>query len=61
MRFEVQNALRDLDEKTPAYLLEEIFHHGDLKVRTEAARALAELDPKRRTTRVLLEMLRITP
>lgn len=61
MRFEVQNALRDLDQKTPAYFLEEIFSHGDLKVRTEAAQALADLDPERRTTRILLEMLRITP
>lgn len=61
MRFEVQNALRDLDEKTPGYFLEEIFHHGDLKVREQALKVLGDIDPKRRTTRVLLEMLEIAP
>lgn len=61
MRFEVQNALRDLDEKTPGYFLEEIFHHGDLKVRGQALKVLGDIDPKRQTTRVLLEMLKIAP
>lgn len=61
MRFEVQNALRDLHEKTPSYFLEEIFHHGDLKVRTQAIKVLADLDPKRKTVRLLKEMLRLTP
>jgi hypothetical protein len=61
MNFEVQNALRDLHERTPGYFLQEIFHHGDLKVRTEALKVLGDIDPKRRTTRLLLEMLRITP
>jgi hypothetical protein len=61
MRFEVQNALRDLHEKTPTYFLEEIFHHGDLKVRTEALKVLGDLDPKRKSARLLREMLRLTP
>jgi hypothetical protein len=61
MRFEVQNALRDLDEKTPGYFLEEIFHHGDLKVRLQALKVLGDIDPTRRSTRVLLEMLKIAP
>ena len=45
MSFEVEHALRDMDQKTTPYLLEEIFHHGDLKVRIDAARELAMLDP----------------
>ncbi|MCO5164886.1 MAG: hypothetical protein M9894_00765 [Planctomycetes bacterium] len=61
MRFEVQNALRGLDEKTPGYFLQEIFHHGDLKVRTEARKTLTDLDSRRKTARILREMLRITP
>ena len=61
MRFEVKNALRDLDATTPSYMREEIFHHGDLKVRTEALKVLGDLDPKRKSTRLLKEMLRLTP
>ena len=61
MSFEVEHALRDMDQKTPDYLLREIFHHGDLKVRIDAARELAVLDPTRRTTRLLLQILQIIP
>ena len=61
MSFEVEHALRDMDQKTTPYLLEEIFHHGDLKVRIDAARELAMLDPTRRTTRLLLQILQIIP
>ena len=61
MRFEIKNALRGLDETTPSYMREEIFHHGDLKVRIEAVKVLVDLDTKRRTARVLREMLKITP
>jgi hypothetical protein len=59
MEFEVTNALRDLDVRTPSYLLEEIFHHGDLKVRVSSIKELKELDTGRRTCRVLKEMLKI--
>lgn len=59
MEFEVTNALRDLDNATPAYLLQEIFHHGDLKVRMESIKVLKDLDVTRRTGRVLIEWLRI--
>ncbi len=59
MRFEFQHALRDLGSRTPTYFLEEIFHHGSLKVRTASLAALEDLNPKRRTTRVLKEMLRL--
>lgn len=59
MEFEVTNALRDLDERTPAYLLEEIFHHGDLKVRINAGLVLKDLAPNQRTNRVLREWLKL--
>lgn len=59
MEFEVTNALRDLDVATPSYLMEEIFHHGDLKVRLEAAKVLTQLDPEKRTGRVLQAMFRL--
>jgi hypothetical protein len=61
VRFEVENALRELDARTPTYFLEEIFHHGDLKVRVEAVKVLADLDPKLRTNRVLREWMKLTP
>jgi hypothetical protein len=61
MRFEVTNSLRDLEDRTPSYFLGEIFHHGSLKVRTEALKVLQDLDVKRRTNRVLREMLKLTP
>ena len=61
MRFEVMNALRDLDNATPAYFLQEMFHHGDLKVRLESIKVLTDLDVKRHTCRVLKEMLKIAP
>ena len=60
MNFEVQNALRDLDRKTPSYYLDEIFSHGDLKVRTDALKVLSELEPRQKTSRKLREMLRLT-
>lgn len=59
MEFEVTNALRDLDERTPPYLLQEIFHHGDLKVRLDSIKVLKDLDTARRTSRVLREILKI--
>jgi hypothetical protein len=59
MQFEVKNALTDLDQRTPAYFLQEIFHHGDLKVREDAKVALREMDPDRKSVRVLREVLRL--
>lgn len=59
MNFEVVNALRDLDVETSPYLLQEIFSHGDLKVRLESIQVLKDLDTARRTSLVLREMLRI--
>lgn len=58
-RFEVEHALRDLDRRTPAYFREEIFAHGDLKVRTEAVRVLRDLDPRRKSVAVLRETLKL--
>ena len=57
--FDTCHALRDLDRKTPAYFLQEIFHHGDQKVRMHAAEALADLEPERKSVRILREILRI--
>jgi hypothetical protein len=61
VNFEAHNALRGLDVRTPGYFLEEIFHHGDLKVRVEAVKVLSDLDPKQRTNRVLREWLKLVP
>lgn len=61
MNFDMEHALRDLDEKTPAYLVDEIFAHGDLTMRKLALGALEDVEPEKRTVRVLAEMLRITP
>ena len=58
-RFEVEHALRSLDQKTPAYFRGEIFARGDLKVRTEALKVLKELEPARHSTRILKEMLKL--
>ncbi|RMG18986.1 MAG: hypothetical protein D6731_00515 [Planctomycetota bacterium] len=57
--FDACQALRDLDRRTPAYYLQEIFHHGDQTVRRQAIEALRELDPERRSVRVLREILKI--
>lgn len=59
MEFEVTNALRDLHNRTPEYLLTEIFSHGELKVREDALKILKDLDPDKHTGRVLQEMIRI--
>lgn len=61
MNFEYVNALRDLDNTTAEYFLEEIFHHGDLKVRLEAAKVLLDLDPSKSTARKLRNILKIEP
>jgi hypothetical protein len=58
-RFEVEQALRELSRKTPEYFRAEIFAHGDVKVRTEALAILRDLDPKRRSTGILREMLHL--
>lgn len=59
MNFEVKNALTELDRKTPDYFLQEIFHHGDTKVRCHASDVLRDLEPEQHTARVLREMLRL--
>ena len=57
--FDTLQALRDLDRKTPAYFLQEIFHHGDQTVRMNSAEALKDLEPERKSVRILREILRI--
>lgn len=57
MKFEVLNALRDLDERTPEYLQGEVFCHGSLKVRTDAIAVLASLNQFDGSTRTLREMI----
>lgn len=59
MDFEVQNALRDLDQRTPEFFRREIFAHGDPKVRNDAVSELKELDPERKSVRLLGEILKL--
>lgn len=53
------NALRDLDERMPAYFRSEIFAHGSSTPAIEAAEVLTALDPGKRSVRVLREMLKL--
>ena len=59
MQFEIKNALTDLDQKTPQYFLQEIFAHGDLRVRELSKVALARMDAKRKSVRILREILKL--
>lgn len=59
MRFEVQNALNGLDQRTPEYLLQEIFAHGSLQARQDAIEILADLDPEQKTASSLRDMLQL--
>ena len=59
MQFEAKNALRRLNDRTPQYFLSEIFAHGDLKVRVEAAGVLKDLDPDKKSNQILREMLKL--
>lgn len=61
MRFEVLNALRGLDTRTPAYFLEELFSHGDLKLKLDALEALKDLDPEQGTSQEVRRMLSLVP
>lgn len=58
-RFEYQHALRDLEQRTPKYLREEVFAHGDLTVKIYAVEALDDLDEDRATS-ALKDMLKLT-
>ena len=60
MQFEYKNALSDLDQRTPEYFRAEIFAHGDLTARKSALEALKDLDPTRRSCRVLREIYRLS-
>jgi len=57
--FEAQHALRGLDERTPRYIRDEVFAHGDIQVRMDAIEILRELDPAEQTVRALQNMLRL--
>ena len=60
MDFETRIALCDLDERTPAFFVQELFAHGELRVRAEALRALRKgLDPTERTSAMLRQLLRL--
>jgi len=61
MRFEFLQALRDLDERTPSFYLQEMFAHGSLELRTDALSELQDLDPERETAAELRDMLRLIP
>jgi hypothetical protein len=55
-------ALHDLDRRTPAYFVQEIFSHGRLDVPRTARLVLSEgLEPRRHTARLLREVLTISP
>lgn len=51
-------ALHDLDRLTAGYLVSELFAHGSLEPRAHALQTLRALDPTRRTSRVLREILK---
>jgi len=59
MEFEFKHALHDLDQRTPPYFVGEIFAHGSLEVRRSAVEALKELDPDRKSVRILKAILEI--
>lgn len=55
-------ALENLDRKTPDYFVQEIFAHGRLEVPRSARAVLAEgLEPRRKSIRLLREVLTIVP
>ncbi|MCA8921246.1 MAG: hypothetical protein KDD82_05520 [Planctomycetes bacterium] len=59
MKFDVQNALRNLDQRTPAFYRQELFSHGDLKVRAIAVEVLTDMDPEDRTSERLRTKLEL--
>lgn len=59
MKFDLQNALRDLDQRTPAFFRQELFAHGDVKVKTVAVEVLTELEPQDRTSELLRTKLQL--
>lgn len=61
MEFLVVEALRNLDRVTPAFLVEELFAHGETTVRHEALKIFGTLDSKSRTNRVLVEWMKLVP
>lgn len=60
VEFGVLNALRDLDQATPAFFVGELFRHGDLTVRNHAIKVLNSLDPRNKNAYVLRTMLKAT-
>lgn len=59
--FELLRALEELDRKTPAYFIHEMFAHGRLEVRRVAVEVLGDLEPRRKSSRLLREVLAIVP
>lgn len=57
MRFEVINALLDLDDRTPSFFIDEIFCHSQTETISEARKILTEMDPKKRSCRILKCMI----
>ncbi len=60
MHYEVQRALHQLNELTPAYFLQEIFAHGSLEMRERAISILSNMDPEGESSGVLLQLLKLT-
>lgn len=60
--FVVLQALEDLDRRTPAYFVQEIFAHGREDVVRVARLVLREgVEPRRKSPRLLREVLSIVP
>jgi len=60
--FVVLQALEDLDQRTPAYFVQEIFAHGREDVVRVARLVLREgVEPRRKSPRLLREVLTIVP
>lgn len=60
--FVVLQALEDLDRRTPAYFVQEIFAHGREDVVRVARLVLREgVEPRRKSPRLLREVLTIVP
>ena len=61
MKFELLQALRDLDRRTPAFFLAEMFSHGEVKLKLAALDALQNLDPRDESSPELRRMLKLIP
>jgi hypothetical protein len=57
LKFEFIHALHDLDRKTKAYFITEIFAHGDLSTKRYASKILETLGTKPYSIKALIHIL----